>query len=210
VLFDVYGTLFISGSGDVAVLENSVQEEKLGALLKRHGVHRPPQQVRRRYFDRIREVHELHRRQGVDYPEVVIERIWDDVLEFESREQSLAFSLEYEMLFNPVWPMPGLEGMLFELKRLGLSLGIVSNAQFFTPLLFRALLKKDPDDLGIDGELALYSYLYGYAKPSAFLFERARAITMRCSIWGTICSTMCTPLPYRDFRRRSLQGIEDH
>jgi len=177
VFFDVYGTLFVSGSGDIEILENSVQDERLGALLTKYGI--PPEDavsVRERYFTRIREVHEERKLAGVDFPEVVIEKIWEDVLGLSTSERSRVFALEYELLFNPVWPMPGLETILQALKSRGLIMGLVSNAQFFTPLLFKAFLERDIDEVGFTRELVLYSYLYGYAKPSSFLFERARSI----------------------------------
>ena len=174
VLFDVYGTLFISGSGDVEVLKDSVQIGSLGVLLRRYGVSEEPESVRRAFYERIETLHEEGRREGVDHPEVVTERVWADVLDLESPEQYRLFSLEYELLFNPVWPSPGLETVLQEVRSRGTVMGIVSNAQFFTPLLFKAFFNRDVREIGFDPELVLYSYVYGYAKPSPFLFERAR------------------------------------
>jgi putative hydrolase of the HAD superfamily len=176
VLFDVYGTLFLSGSGDVEVLENSVQAGMLGALLRKYGVRDEPASVRDRYYDRIRSMHEVRRREGVDYPEVVVERVWEEVLALGSKEQYRLFALEYELLFNPVWPCPGLDAVLQEVRSRGITLGIVSNAQFFTPLLFEAFLKRETEAIGFHPGLVLYSYIYGYAKPSPFLFERAGEI----------------------------------
>ena len=174
VLFDVYGTLFISGSGDIEVSKDSVQIGNLGALLRHYGVSEEPESVRRAFYERIMTLHEAGRREGVDHPEVVSERVWADVLDLESPEHYRLFSLEYELLFNPVWPCPGLETVLQEVRSRGMIMGIVSNAQFFTPLLFKAFLNRDVMEIGFDPELALYSYVYGYAKPSPFLFERAR------------------------------------
>jgi putative hydrolase of the HAD superfamily len=174
VLFDVYGTLFISGSGDIEVSKDSVQIGNLGTLLRRYGVSEEPESVHRAFYERIRTLHEAGRRKGVDHPEVVSERVWADVLDLASPEQYRLFSLEYELLFNPVWPCPGLETVLQKVRSGGMIMGIVSNAQFFTPLLFKAFLNRDVREIGFDPELALYSYVYGYAKPSPFLFERAR------------------------------------
>ena len=83
-------------------------------------------------------------------------------------------AVEYESMFNPVWPMPHLAELLHTLKNLKLVMGIISNAQFFTPLLFEAFLGCSLSDIGFTEELALYSYVYGFAKPSAFLFEKAK------------------------------------
>jgi putative hydrolase of the HAD superfamily len=53
-------------------------------------------------------------------------------------------------------------------------LGIVSNAQFFTPTLFSALLGRDLADLGFRPRLLFYSYRFGQAKPGRFLYERSQ------------------------------------
>ena len=52
-------------------------------------------------------------------------------------------------------------------------MGIISNAQFYTPWLFRWFLNEDPQGLGFDSDLIFYSYCYETAKPSATLFEMA-------------------------------------
>ena len=176
VLLDLYGTLFISGSGDIEVLEESVQGEKLASLLDRYGIGDDPEKIREQYLSRIRSAHEELREKGIDFPEVVLEDIWGEVLGLASPGCAREFALEYELLFNPVWPMPHLEELLKSLRRLIRVMGIVSNAQFFTPLLFKAFTGSGPVANGFHEELALYSYMYGHAKPSPFLFERAREI----------------------------------
>jgi putative hydrolase of the HAD superfamily len=52
-------------------------------------------------------------------------------------------------------------------------LGLVSNAQFYTPLLFPALLGAEEHELGFHAELCAYSYRLGRAKPSTELFLEA-------------------------------------
>jgi putative hydrolase of the HAD superfamily len=81
--------------------------------------------------------------------------------------------VEFEMIMNPVWPMPGLEKLLEHCRSCGISLGIISNAQFFTPCLFEWLLQATPVQLGFDAELTWYSYRNGCAKPSPALFQKA-------------------------------------
>ena len=59
-------------------------------------------------------------------------------------------------------------------------MGLVSNAQFFTPLLFEWFLGGDTADLGFDSELIILSYQLGCAKPSMALFETAaRAVNAK-------------------------------
>jgi putative hydrolase of the HAD superfamily len=54
-----------------------------------------------------------------------------------------------------------------------LTLGIISNAQFYTPLLFPALLNKQLEDLEIAAEMQYYSYREGRAKPDPWMFQQA-------------------------------------
>jgi putative hydrolase of the HAD superfamily len=62
-------------------------------------------------------------------------------------------------------------------------MGIISNAQFYTPLLFQWFLRKELDDLGFNHELLFFSYRFGYAKPSQLLFTMARE---RLEAWGIL------------------------
>jgi putative hydrolase of the HAD superfamily len=66
--------------------------------------------------------------------------------------------------------MPEARETLGELRDGGIPLGIVSNAQFFTPLLFEALLGAEPEALGFSEELCAYSYRESRAKPSPEIF----------------------------------------
>ena len=46
----------------------------------------------------------------------------------------------FEILSNKVSPMPGMKEVLEELKSKGIPLGIVSNAQFYTPIIMNYFL----------------------------------------------------------------------
>ena len=50
-------------------------------------------------------------------------------------------------------------------------MGLVSNAQFFTPYLFEWFLGAEPTSLGFKSDLIFLSYQMGYAKPSQIFFE---------------------------------------
>ena len=91
----------------------------------------------------------------------------------DNPERARAFAVEFELIVNPVYPMPNLKQVLGELKNRHIILGIISNAQFFTPYLFDWFLKTDLKHLGFEPGLILFSYKSGYAKPSLFLFEAA-------------------------------------
>lgn len=52
-------------------------------------------------------------------------------------------------------------------------MGIVSNAQFYTPLLMEALFGREIEALGFFPNLLFWSYREGRSKPSPKLFESA-------------------------------------
>jgi putative hydrolase of the HAD superfamily len=173
VIFDIYGTLFISAAGDIGAGagtplhgldslagEYGLSAEALGgyfreAVLQRHG--------------------EL--RGKTAYPELRVEELWADFLHRHGGSHGIdharELALRYELAVNPVYPMPGAEETLAVLRRRSIRLGLVSNAQFFTPLLFEAFFNATVDALGFDPEMRIYSFERGEAKPSPNLFAPA-------------------------------------
>ena len=92
-------------------------------------------------------------------------------------------SVEYECRVNPVWPMPGILETLTGLREHRITLGIVSNAQFYTPLMFPALLNQTLGELGFAPELCAWSFELGEAKPSTALFHAAlKPLRSTCGI----------------------------
>ncbi|MHC4176648.1 MAG: HAD family hydrolase, partial [Planctomycetota bacterium] len=194
VLFDIYGTLLISGSGEVGTAARRAAglahapQRPLEEALHATGIATsgPAEQGVECLFQRIEVSHARARSSGIDYPEVDIVELWREVLAELARrgviEQSAAraadpkrLAVEYEARANPCWPMPHLPECLSGLRRGGLVLGLVSNAQFYTPELFEALLGKSAEKWGFQPDLQFYSYQYGCAKPGLGLFERAVA-----------------------------------
>jgi len=174
ILFDLYGTLFISRSGDIGMAKKkSPQTEKLEKLLQKFGIKKDSQSVLNRFYAAIENQHELLKKKGVDFPEVEIDQIWMRVLENDDLESIRAFAVTFELIANPVYPMPNLETMLSVCQDSKVVMGIISNAQFYTPYLFNWFLGSTPEDLGFHPDLILYSYKFGYAKPSTFMFQVA-------------------------------------
>ena len=182
VLFDVYGTLFISGSGDISLAQSAGQAvESLFALLSKFGIETPPDILREQFFAAIRDSHAKSKKMGADYPEVEIDVIWQIVTGLQDLQRVRAFAIEYEILINPVGPMPHLAEVLATCRSTGTAVGIISNAQFFTPLLFEWFLDAVPGELGFSEEFLFYSWQWGLAKPSEKLF---RAAARRLSVRG--------------------------
>jgi putative hydrolase of the HAD superfamily len=82
-------------------------------------------------------------------------------------------AIDVECRLNPVWPMPGLVSTLEGLARMGMNLGIVSNAQVFTPCLFPALAGKSLEAFGVPAAHCVWSWVKREAKPSTRLYGEA-------------------------------------
>jgi putative hydrolase of the HAD superfamily len=175
VIFDIYGTLFISKAGDIGVAKREAEKclKEITLLFQNYGVEEDARIVLEIFFDEIQGEKERLREKGVEYPEVVIEDIWKRVLKVNDREKMRCLAIEYELIVNPVYPMPNLKEMLSGCRKRHILMGIISNAQFYTPHLFSALLDETLEDLGFKNELLFFSYRLGYGKPSADLFETA-------------------------------------
>ncbi len=188
IVFDVYGTLLISDSGDIGGLKNdfnsvveafeeggvSFVEEKLEVA----------KEARALLKELILQVHEYKKKQGTPFPEIDIVKVWSRVLRrlYESKKinspQSVnveKLAVKFEFLNNPTYPMPEMDSVLKKLKSSGYELGIVSNAQFFTPLLLKYFLE-EPDFLSeapvslFKPAYCIYSYKEGFAKPGIELY----------------------------------------
>ena len=180
VLFDLYGTLFISGAGEIAAMAADIVPAEIqnNALAEMETYFR--QEVKRR--------HETARAAGIDWPEVKAEEIWAAYkgnlpdARIASPYSGRELALRYELEINPVYPMPYAKEVLHSLVSGGRKLGIISNAQFYTPLLFNAFFNASPRELGFDPELCIYSFEEGEAKPSPRLFTKARELLIRQNI----------------------------
>lgn len=172
LVFDIYGTLFISGSGDIGTTKKThFNWVRLNDLLQRYRISRSPKQLLGDFFRAIEYEHKFMQRNGIDYPEVDIIHIWRKVLGSYQPEDLHHFALEIELILNPVYPMPHLEDLLSVCRRSGIIMGIISNAQFYTPNLFEYFFNAELVALGFDPDLIVFSYRIGRAKPSAVLFE---------------------------------------
>ncbi len=183
VLFDVYGTLFCSGTGDLGISTAQHNAEAMqNALAQSGGLADVDAHAQiGRFTELIAQEHTRIKAQGIEQPEVDIRDIWQALLspntdpsrpELAPKQDMIErIALRYECAVNPVWPLPGLEACLEQISERGLRLGIVSNAQFYTPLLFEALLGKSVSELGFEAQLCAWSYALGMAKPTRAMFS---------------------------------------
>ncbi len=175
ILFDIYGTLFISASGEIgtAAGPSGKQHAALAKLLEKFGIPESPSGLRQRLEEAIRQEHRRLRRRGVDFPEVRIEHIWMELLKLRDLMAAKRFAFQFECIVNPTYPMPHLSRLLAACRTAKVPMGLISNAQFYTPCLFHRHLGARLADLGFDPHLTFFSHRRGVAKPSLTLFALA-------------------------------------
>ncbi|MEX2600189.1 MAG: HAD family hydrolase [Balneolaceae bacterium] len=185
VIFDFYGTLFISGVGDIGIDDGRRDSAILLEALTACGFRADRNAAERGYQLYEEEVHREQnrlRKSGIEAPEPVIESVWLNVLNAMKKEGLLSgeismytarlFSVEFEVRMNPVWPMPGLQQALHDIHAKGVQLGIISNSQFYTPIAFESLTGETLDELGFDPGLLHWSYKENRKKPSLEFYNR--------------------------------------
>jgi putative hydrolase of the HAD superfamily len=179
ILFDVYGTLLMSaaggepnlaGDGDAGggAKARTLLEKELNSAGYREGVPAFAGAVAR-LISMTRE--ESFAR--TPNPEIDIEDLVARLLPDAASTALRRLALLLELSRNPCAPMPGARALLERLRPGDVRLGIVSNAQFYTPLLMEALLGQSPEELGFEAGLSALSYEGGIAKPDPALFMRA-------------------------------------
>ncbi len=201
ILWDVYGTLLALPVGD---LERTLdQKETMFKAFKQtareFGFDRftngnPAENLMELYVREIEKTHRRKRGHGVFSPEVKIEQIWLRIIRRletsgykpdggAKTDLDLAFRVAY--FFDDVYQAkalyPGTRKVLEGIKNLGLRQGIISNAQFYTPIALKMLLGQsgcraaDPMKHLFDSRLVFFSYRLGVSKPNPLGFEKARS-----------------------------------
>lgn len=185
LLFDVYGTLLISGTGDISMATERANLFSVDKLLQSYDINVFYDDLNASHKDEFREIiedeHRMEKESGADYPEVDIITVWHRLLncwldesyiagEFDLNKISL-IALEYELLVNPVWTMPGVHEVLESCKRKNMKMGIVSNAQFYTAPTMESLMHSHLSQKGFDKTLCSWSYQLKRAKPSKEIFK---------------------------------------
>jgi putative hydrolase of the HAD superfamily len=121
------------------------------------------------------------RQAGIEYPEPDIREVWLAVLKIMQSEELIVvddegkiseqLSVEFEARMNPVWPVPGVIETLHYFKEKGLPQGIISNSQFYTPVVLEALTGQSLDELGFSGGLLHWSFEEKQKKPGLAFYR---------------------------------------
>lgn len=186
VIYDFYGTLFISGVGDIGIDDGKPDSRLFRDALKTSGVQIIEKKAGRagyRIYNRVvKQIAEnMQKNGGSSYPEPDIRAVWEQVLDEMMKEKlidiplqqypSEQLAIEFELRMNPIWPMPGAIETLSYFKEKGLFQGIISNSQFYTPVALEALTGNSLEELGFHPGLLHWSYQEKMKKPGIPFYE---------------------------------------
>lgn len=187
IAFDFYGTMFISGVGDIGIDEDQQKASSNVFLqsLQETGFTIRDKEAGKYGISLFKEVIESFisaaKNNGIDYPEPEIREVWwevltqllaEDYIEGKlNKETAVRFGIEFEFRINNIWPVPNLESILTSLLDRDLELGIISNSQFYTPLAFEATMEKSLEEFGFNPNLLIWSFESGRKKPSPHFYE---------------------------------------
>ncbi|MBN1758139.1 MAG: HAD family hydrolase [Chitinispirillaceae bacterium] len=202
VICDVYGTLidywrdeFDDPQRKVAALHRSFKAvaEKFGmtdALLSASADDPPEKTLCDFYHGLITLKHEQASRKGIAYPEIIIEQIWELIIRILERHgyfggdqaqireaaRRIAWFYNGHSLGRALYPE--VTDTIAALKKDGVVFGLLSNAQFYTPVDLTLLIREQSggrfDDFFelFEVDLTFFSYEYQVAKPDRLLFRK--------------------------------------
>lgn len=204
VICDIYGTLVNYWCDDFADAEKKdhylLRAFKKTAdyfhftpyFLKINPQEPPEKTLKDFYHGLIALNHEKNLKKGISFPEILIENIWETIIMMlerhgyqppkpnlgERRDQAKCAAFYYHFYSLPRGLYDGIYATLTHLSSNNILLGIVSNAQFYTPidltLFFRDQSNRQIDDYTelFHPDLLFYSYEQGVAKPNSSLFRK--------------------------------------
>lgn len=204
VLFDVYGTLITTKvvdlgdstkTGELEVtFKEVIKEFGFGGCLKKIKPGQAPEKTLKEIFtESIRKDHEEKMQQGIDYPEVILEKIWESIISYliengfkyndkyygnlEELALKVTFFHDFSWQYADFYPSGA--NTLFELRKRGIELGIVSNAHRFTSYDIIRQLNLQTDkkihklEEIFNKKLIAFSYEVGESKPGSALIRKA-------------------------------------
>jgi putative hydrolase of the HAD superfamily len=181
ILFDVYGTLLVSAAGGepaFGVSTPASEGREARALLDAELVRSDYGKDASSFIAEIASLVNKERAvllSRTPNPEIEIVKVMSLVLPGRKPASLRRIALLLEAVCNPCAPMPGAIQLLERLATSAVRIGIVSNAQFYTPILIEALLGAPLSDLGFDERLTAFSCQSGIAKPDPALYFRVAA-----------------------------------
>ncbi len=187
VIFDIYGTLIISASGDI--MQSNYDPSMFKKALDSAGfdILIPTSQlmeIHKIFRDEVVNGKENAKKRGIPFPELNIVNIWENTLR-QAEEKGFikgidkanikVFTFIFELSSNQVWPMPDMKETIGAIKEMGYPLGIVSNAQFYTPVIMNHFLHNELSEEeylnGFEKDISVFSYKILKGKPDTAVYE---------------------------------------
>lgn len=216
ILWDVYGTLVTSRVGDLQAMiaradelatafEPVIEMFSLASGFSRLVPGQPAAHaLRDLYIGSIASEHKRRHSEGAQFPEVRIEEIWRGILQriaeadpnrppSPTLDRAREVSLFFEQQANPRSLYPNVADTLLELRRRGVRIGIISNAQFYTHIQLNEMLREQSRgaiaglSTVFDERLLLWSCDFGVAKPDPAMFRHAFEILQGDNVAADEC-----------------------
>lgn len=204
VIFDVYGTLVNywrvdfsnneqKGQALLAAFRKTSDFFKFTEYLEKMNPKDTPEKTLQDFYHGLIALnHEKSLKKGVSFPEVCIEEVWEIIIMMLARHgydyskpdlgerkelaRCIAFYYNFHSLGRGFYD--GVVDALSILQKNNIKLGIVSNAQFYTPIDLTLFIRDQSDDTFDDykdifeNDLVFLSYEYGMAKPNQILLRK--------------------------------------
>jgi putative hydrolase of the HAD superfamily len=189
--FDVYGTILVSASGDIH--ESVISTDNLKASFDAADIelvnsfpdlHERLSGILDDFRASVIRHHERESSEDKPYPEINILDVWEEILlglqnrkiiRFNDPLCIKCFTFVFEVLSNRIYPMPGMKKVINLLAEMKYPLGIVSNAQFYTPVILNyflhGIISESEHVRPFESDLTLFSYKLRRSKPDTYLFE---------------------------------------
>ena len=201
IFWDVYGTLLTARRGDLDSLLQR-QAELRGAFertVRNFSLNAVPARLQELFLRGIQAEREARVAEGTAHPEVRVDEIWFKLLEKFRPDEPPTINLAREVaLFferqaNPKQLQPRAFEVLTALKQRGQRQGVISNAQFYTPIELSELFREESAgairtfESIFDPAFVFFSCDLGVAKPDPLPFRRAVEALTREDIMPDDC-----------------------
>ncbi len=192
-IFDIYGTLMISswaeGNDWNAVpgnLKTALEYNGITIVInKGPATEQVLSEILRVLRENITSYYSQQKSEDTPFPEMNLVKIWEKTIEYARNKEWVEYqnpidfsdlTITFELLNNHAYPMPSMQEVIRHLSGSGFPLGIVSNAQFYTPRILNYFLSgnyEETEDVKFfDPDLTVFSYQVLRGKPDVALFEQ--------------------------------------
>ena len=187
VIFDIYGTLLTSRATTADAQASAIADICVDVFPD----HTPPalhhcHVIRNGFYQQLKHSLATLQARGQKPTEVDFRNVWAQVLQKELSlgetkhlQQVELFAFLYAITTHRVWPQPDLLPTIKGLADKQIPLGVISNAQFYTPIIVSYFLDCElsfntATIPWFEQRLTFYSFQHGYAKPDDYFFVEAK------------------------------------